>query len=409
MAATLFVSRLVGLPVLDPDNETFGHVVDALAASSGADTPPRVLGFVVSVPGRRIFVNAGRIGSIEPIGLRLNGGVVNLRHFQPRPAEVQLAHDLIDRRLPSGEVINDVAIEPDPSRAHSYQVTAIDVGQPSGLLRRGMRDRRRAGWREALPLFPGRDDYAHLRELHPADVAGDVQDLSREERTALAESLDDEQLADLLEELPESVQAEIVGGLGIARAADVLEAMAPDDAADLLSELSREARSELLEAMEPGDATPLRRLLAFRKDTAGGLMTPEPIIVSGDMTVAEALALVRDPDLPPAIASQVYVTEPPTDPPTGRLLGVCSVQRLLRERPSTPLRDCADSHHHGISPELAELEVAEHLAAYNLIAAPVLDAYGRLLGAVTVDDVLDRVLPDDWRAQLTRHDHGGHA
>jgi CBS domain-containing protein len=409
MTATLFVSRLVGLPVLDPDNETFGHVVDALAASSGPDAPPRVLGFVVSVPGRRIFVNAGRIGSIEPIGLRLNGGAVNLRHFQPRPAELQLAHDLIDRRLPSGEVINDVAIQIDPRRAYSYQVTAIDVGRPAGLLRRTMRDRRRADWHEALPLFPNQDNYAHLRELHPADVAGGVQDLSPQQRNALAESLDNEQLADLLEELPESVQAEIVGGLNLERAADVLEAMAPDDAADLLSELSGQARSDLLAAMEPDEATPLRRLLTFRKDTAGGLMTPEPIILSGDTAVAEALAVLRDPELPAAIASQVYVTEPPTDPPTGRLLGVCTVQRLLRERPSTMLRDCADTQYHAIAPELGELEVAEHLAAYNLIAALVLDAYGRLLGAVTVDDVLDRVLPEDWREQLARHDQGGHA
>lgn len=404
---TIYVSRLVGLPVLDPDGGTIGHVADALAAAGGADLAPQILGFVVTVPGRRIFLNAGRIGAIDAEGLRLTGGAVNLRQFRPRPSELLLVHDLLDRRLPDGRVVNDVALALSPRRARAWEVTALDVGRPAGMLRRSLRERTTVDWREAAALFPQPDDYGHLRELHPADVAGGVQELSPAERSELAQSLDDEQLADLLEELPESVQAEIFGGLGLQRAADVLEAMAPDDAADLLSELTREKRTELLEAMAPDEARPLRRLLTFRQDTAGGLMTPEPLVLPASATVAEALALLRDPDVAAAVASQVYVTEPPTDPPTGRLLGVCTVQRLLREPPSAPLRDCLDPEPQCIEPDLPELAVAEHLAAYNLIAAPVVDGHGRLLGAVTVDDVLDRVLPDDWRAQLAHRDSGG--
>lgn len=404
---TVYVSRLVGLPVLDPDGGTIGHVTDALAATGAEGGPPRVLGFVVAVPGRRIFLNAGRIGAVGPDGLHLTGGAVNLRQFRPRPTELLLVRDLLDRRLPDGQVVNDVALTPSSRRAGDWEVTGLDVGRAGGLLRRTVRDRRTVDWREAAGLFPTQDDYGHLRELHPADVAGDVQDLSPAERSELAASLDDEQLADLLEELPESVQAEIVRGLGLERAADVLEAMAPDDAADLLSELSGEARTELLAAMQPEDAQPLRRLLTFRQDSAGGLMTPEPLILPPNATVAEALALMRDPDVPAAVAAQLYVTAAPNDPPTGRLLGVCTVQRLLRFPPSEALRECLDPEPRAIEPDLPELAVAEHLAAYNLIAAPVVDRHGRLLGAVTVDDVLDRVLPEDWRAQLAHRDAGG--
>jgi Mg/Co/Ni transporter MgtE len=149
--------------------------------------------------------------------------------------------------------------------------------------------------------------------------------------------------------------------------------------------------------MEPDDADPLRRLLAFAKGTVGHLMTPDPIVLGPLTTVAEALARIRDPDYQPTEAAQVFVAQPPWVTPTGPFLGVVHFQRLLREPPSMALGRCIDPDTQVLGPEQPEREAAALLAAYNLVAVAVVDAESRLVGAVTVDDVLDRALPGDWR------------
>src|SRR5690606_27091137 len=179
--------------------------------------------------------------------------------------------------------------------------------------------------------------------------------------------------------------------------------MEPDDAVDLLGEMPEDERQRLLAAMEPEESTPLRRLLAYDEDTAGGLMTPEPVILPATTTVAQALATVRDPELPMELAAQVFVVQPPTTTPTGRFIGTVPFQRLLREPPGTTLADCAFPDPEPVAPELSLREVAERLAAYDALAVPVCDVAHRLVGAVTVDDVLDKVLPSDWRRHRRRH------
>jgi Mg/Co/Ni transporter MgtE len=173
--------------------------------------------------------------------------------------------------------------------------------------------------------------------------------------------------------------------------------MEADDAADLLAEFSAARQAELLGAMDPDEAEPVRRLLSYAPDTAGGLMTPEPIILGPQATVSEALARIRDPDLPVPLASQVFVCQPPLETPTGRYLGVVGVQRLLREAPSKPVGRCLDEDWETIDVDAGDREVAERLAAYDVVAIPVTDAAKRLVGAVTIDDVLDRLLPANWR------------
>ena len=158
-----------------------------------------------------------------------------------------------------------------------------------------------------------------------------------------------------------------------------------------------EDRARLLALMVPDEAEPVRRLLVYDEETAGGLMTTEPVIMRAGDTVAEALARVRDPDLPPALAAQVFVVRPPTQTPTGRYLGVAYLQRLLREPPGAELGACVDTDLDSIAPEEPTRRVAEYLAAYDLLAAPVCDPQGRLLGAVSIDDVLDHLLPEAWR------------
>jgi len=182
------------------------------------------------------------------------------------------------------------------------------------------------------------------------------------------------------------------------RAADVLEAMDPDDAADLLGVLNPTHAEALLARMDPEESDPVRRLLQHSPDTAGGLMTPEPVILAPDTTVAGALARVRDPDLTPALASLVFVVRPPTATPTGRYLGCVHLQRLLREPPAALVSGIVDADLPTLTPEQTLAGVTRYFAAYNLVCGPVIDEQGHLLGAVTVDDVLDHLLPHDWRA-----------
>jgi flagellar motility protein MotE (MotC chaperone) len=238
---------------------------------------------------------------------------------------------------------------------------------------------------------------AAFEKLRAADLANVLHDLSRKRRAEIAAALPDERLADVLEEMTEDEQVELLGGLDSERAADVLEEMSPDDAADLLSELPAHEAARLLELMDPEEAAPVRRLLVYADDTAGGMMTSEPVVLAPDATVAEALAVVRNPDLAPALAAQVYVARPPFETPTGRYLGLVHFQRLLREPPATLVAAVLDTGIDPLSPSAPLPEVTRHLASYNLVATPIVDGQGRLVGAVTVDDVLDHLLPSDWR------------
>jgi Mg/Co/Ni transporter MgtE len=326
-----------------------------------------------------------------------------MRRFQQRPAETLVLGELLDRHVTlvdSPVTVEDVAME--QQRTRDWQLTRVFVRRPGkGLRRRG--EAMTVDW-DAVTGFSLDEEgqgaanlLATFEKMNVADLATVLHDLSPKRRIEVASALDDERLADVLEELPEDDQVEILGKLAEERAADILEAMQPDDAADLLSELPHAEAEKLLELMEPDEAGPLRRLLEYSDDTAGGMMNPEPVILGPDATVAEALARVRQPELSPALAAQVYVCRPPMEVPTGKFIGIAHIQRLLREPPSALVSGVVDT---GIEPLRAEVPLAEithHLATYNLVAVPVVDRHDHLIGAVTVDDVLDHLLPDDWR------------
>jgi Mg/Co/Ni transporter MgtE len=232
-------------------------------------------------------------------------------------------------------------------------------------------------------------------------MAQAINRLPLSRRRVLARELEDDRFADLLEELSEDEQVELVEGLDQERLARVLDEMEADDAADLLGEFSATRQAELLHAMDPDEAEPVRRLLTYAPDTAGGLMTPEPVILAPTATVADALARVRDPLLPVPLAAAVFICRPPLETPTGRYLGNVGIQRLLREMPSKPLGRCLDDDVDPVRVDISDREVAGQLAAYDVVSLAVVDDAGRLVGAVTVDDVLDRVLPSNWRITLS--------
>jgi Mg/Co/Ni transporter MgtE len=325
---------------------------------------------------------------------------VNLRRFNLRRGEL-LASALVAGTRVDGLPVRDLGLRPSTS-GRGYEL-AVLVLAPAGPLPFRRTPLRTVPWTAAGPVLqvdPAAGEAAALRDLHPSEGARRLRALPFLRRREVAAAMETENLAQVLEELPENEQVLLIEALDRAQAVDVLEAMAPDDAVDLLAELPSSERSQLLAALSIDDAASLASLLQHDANTAGGLMTPEPVIVTGSVTVAEALARVRQFDVPPPLATAVFVVEPPVDTPTGTFLGGVGFQQLLRERPSKPILDCLE-HRAAISvpPDLHELAVAERLAEYNLLALAVCDGEGRLLGAVTVDDVLDRTLPADWRSR----------
>jgi len=391
----LYVSRILRLPLVSADGAAIGKIDDVVLLASSVVLAPRVIGFVAIVQRRRIFVNAARVGELTPEGARLRSGNVNLRRFEQRPGELR-ARELLDRRAAEAFVV-DLAIEPIAGQPSAWHLVSVALGRRRGL--RGTRNPRIVPWTGLPELFamaPIARAAAELRDMHPSDAAQRVRDMPEARRVQLAAVMEDQHLAEVLQELPEDEQVIIIESLDVARAASVIEFMEPDDAADLLGELTEDDRTEILAAMDDEEATPLRRLLSYAKGTAGGLMTSDPVILTSGATVADALAAIRDPDLEVALAAQVFLVEPPTSTPTGRFLGVLGFQRLLREPPWARLDDCVDDIEY-ISPELADDEVAARLAAYDLVAIAVCDEARRLIGAVTVDDVIDHMLPSTWR------------
>ena len=405
----VFVARLVGLPVYGPDGERIGRVRDLVAGLRVDANPPRVLGMVVEmVTRRRIFVPMLRVTTIDPGAVTLATGSVSLRRFLQRPNEVLVVGQLIDapvRLVDTGldAVVADAAVE--PTRGRDWVVSRLAVRERRGrLARRGQAQI--VAWNAVTGLtLTDRQGTAGLlavlETLRPADVAATLSELPEKRRYEVVDALDDERLADVFEELSEADQRELVTHVGVDRAADVLEAMDPDDAADLLRELPADEADQLLALMEPDESAPVRRLLHYPDNTAGGLMTPEPVVLRPGATVAEALARIRNPDIPPALASMVFVCRPPSATPTGRYLGCVHAQRLLREAPFELVAGLVDTELATLSPETTMEELTRYFAAYNLVAGPVVDGEEHLLGAVTVDDLLDHMLPSDWRDHLS--------
>ncbi|GIM85196.1 magnesium transporter MgtE N-terminal domain-containing protein [Salinispora arenicola] len=401
----VYIARLAGVAVYDPNGDQVGRVRDAVARLRATKHPPEVVGLVAEMPmRRRIFLSINRITSIDPDAVVLGTGTLNLRRFEKRPNELLVLQELLDRRVqihPEGSagIVVDVAME---AGRDEWTLTRVAVREHTGrLARRG--NLRQIEWDRVRGLSGIADSrgtanlLAVLDELRPADLANALQDLPDERRNEVAAALDDERLANVLSELPEHDQVEILTALGRERAADVLEQMDPDDAADLLGALPPPEQDVLLDLMEPDEADPVRQLLKYTPGTAGSVMTSEPVILPPDATVAEALARVREPQLSPAVAAQVFVTRPPMTTPTGRYLGMVHFQRLLREPPADLLGGVVVNDIDPLRPVTPLPEITRRMATYDLVAMPVIDRSNRLVGAVTVDDVLDHLLPRDWR------------
>lgn len=419
----MFVGRLAGRGVFDPVGDKIGKVRDVLVVYRSAGAP-RVVGLIVEIPGkRRVFVPIGRVTSVGS-GQVITTGLINVRRFEQRTSETRVLAEMIGLEVlvpaavlrqanqvaaPSAGAaqdrvvarIEDIAIE--KTRSGEWIVSEVFVRRRLAGGPFSKAEARVVRWSDIrLPQQSGGAQNAELLiqtlvDLKPADLADALLELPQQRMLEVVTDLADDRVADALEEMGEADQLELLGLLPSDRAADVLDHMDPDDAADLISVLPDEQGQELLELMEPEEAEDVRRLLEYDADTAGGLMNPSPIVLSGESSVAEGLALIRRSEVPPAMASAVYVTHPPYETPTGEYIGMAHFQRMLRYPPHERISALLDTELEAVPVSASAAEVARRLASYDLVALPVVDKQKQLVGVVTIDDVLDHLLPDDWR------------
>ena len=412
MERRVFLAKLAGTALFDPNGDQVGRIRDAVISRPIPLKSPRVRGLVVEVPPkRRVFVPMGRITNIEADQV-VSTGTINLRRFQLHADEVlalghfrNSSYRVAKKSAPQKVV--DLAMELDP-KTREWAITTLFVREGgAGLLRRS--NETLINWSDLVFESKLTDQseeqriLAQVNEMHEADAAKYLLQLNFETRLQIAQDLEDGVLAAVLEELPDDDRVELLQRLETTRAANVLEEMDPADAADVLSEMSPENAATYLELMEPTDAAGLRRLLTYGDYTAGGMMTSSPVILPANATVADALAAVRVKEVTPSLAAQVFVVRAPTETPTGRFLGVVHTQRLLREPPYALISSVLDTEVDPVQPDASLTDVTKRFATYNLVALPVTDDAGRLIGAVTADDLIDHMLPSDWRDQPEVH------
>ncbi|MDJ1370571.1 magnesium transporter MgtE N-terminal domain-containing protein [Gulosibacter molinativorax] len=412
-ASKVFVARLANTPVYDLDGDRVGRLRD-LIVNYRSTHAPRVSGILVELLGatrKLVFVQMKDVTAIGSSQLIVNWDENEQRPFEQRGEEVRVFSELLDRSGTLREtgvrgVIEDISIVEDD--AGDWSVGQLYVRLPRTSLNPfGKAPTEYVTWDEIdLDLDPEGDTPATQfltahSEIGPSDLADALLDLPIDRRLDVVEELPDARLADVLEEMYEDDQVVIIQHLDENRAAGVLDHMQPDDAADLVGRLDANKSESLLALMEPEEAEDVRMLLEFEPNTAGGLMTTDPIVVSPDATVAEALVLIRRSEIAPALATAVFVTASPYEVPTGRYLGLVHFQRLLRYPPHERVGSILDKRIEPAHTTTKDVDVVRSLARYDLVALPVVDDEDRLVGVITVDDVLDHILPDDWRSVPT--------
>ncbi len=406
----LMLTQLVGSPLVNPARERLGLVEDFIVRLSDTGYPP-VTGLKVRVGGRHLFVGANMLAKLAPGDIRLGAQKLDLGRFERRPGEVLLREDILDRRL-----INVAAGR--PMNANDLALAQIDnqwrlVGvdpSPRGALRRLLPQRMRRKKRRPAPIvnwkdiqpFVGRVPTAklliplqRLRRLHPAQIADLVENSSHEEGEEIIDAVaaDPELTADVFEELDSDHQVEFLRSHTNEEAAAILGRMAPDDAADLIGELEQQRRLRVLNLMPASQQHKVRALLQYNASSAGGMMSPDYVAVPRGTTLAQALERVRVEDkVPPQLLTAVLVIEP-----DGRLLGAVPTIALLKANAQAPIESAASLNPTRVRVDDDLPEIAILMADYNLTIVPVVDGDGRLVGAISVDDLLEAVLPDDWR------------
>jgi magnesium transporter len=409
----LYLSQVLGRPIRDLEGERVAMIKDVIVRLGSDDHPP-VTGFVARYRRRDFFLSRWRIALFNDQGARLNSDILDLRPFVRREGEVLLARDVLDKQLVDVDGkrvvrVNDVQLI---EAGNEWRVTGADVSL-QGLWRRllpaGFVGNQRAveviDWADVGFLATDaatvqlKSSSGKLARLHPVEIARLAEALSYHHGSEIVESLDDETAAETLEEMPAEHQARIISEMDEERAADILEWMSPDEAADVLGDLPEEKAEELLGLMEGEEQADVAELLPYEDDTAGGLMTTEFVTLPRDLTVGEALARLREMAETPNMIYYLYVVETEE---AWKLVGIIALRSLILAEPSAPLEEVMRDDFQTAHTDDSAREVAEKIAEYNLLALPVVDDAGDILGIVTVDDAMEMLLPKGWRQRLPR-------
>jgi CBS domain-containing protein len=410
---TVHLTSLLRSPLLDRTGERLGRVEDVIVRLADGGYPP-VTGLKARIGGRELFVPIAGVAALEARAAKLKGEKLSLGRFERRVGEVLLRQDVLGRKL--------VNVEADPPRlvtAHEielaciegwWRVVGVDAGRRARLRRRlpgplkgAVGERPFLDWTEMEP-FVGHVPTARLRfshrklaNLHPAEIADLVEAASHEEGEEIIEAvgLDRELEADVFEELDEHHQLEFIRERPDAQVAAVVARMAADDAADLIGEIDQERRGRILALLPAAGRRRIETLMGYNPATAGGMMSPDFIELPDDATVADALGAVRSSRLVAAAAGTVYVRGE-----SGAQTGSAAVVALLRSDQNARLADVAEGEPETVHPDADLPEVARTMTDYNLAMLPVVDEHGKMVGVVTVDDVLERTLPAGWRRRF---------
>ncbi len=407
----LMLTQILKSPVLNPAGAEVGRVEDLIVKlGEGGGAYPPVTGIKVRIGGSDVYVGLSNIEKVAPGDVRLSSPTLHTGAFQRRPGEVLLAADVLGRHLMDvarGRIVqaHDLVLG---QLAEGWVLLGVDRS-PRAMLRRLIPRRARPDlrrhaildWKDVQP-FVGHVPTAkllmplqRLRRLHPAQIADLVEGASHEEGEEIIQAVqsDVELTADIFEELDTEHQLEFLKSRSNEEAAKVLSRMAPDDAADLLAELDHDRLTPVLSMMPAPQQNKLRKLLQYHPTTAGGMMNPDYISVVRGTSAADALERARvDDKAPRQLLSTVFVTEA-----DGKFIGSLGVVDLLRSDSTTKVEDQAALVDLRVSAGADLADVSMLMADYNLTALAVTDTTSNLVGAISVDDVLEALVPENWR------------
>ena len=406
----MHLSELLGQPVTDREGGSIGRLSDVIVRLRGAGYPV-VTGLVATVGGRSLFVPIEQLGSLDRAELRLTSARLDLRQFERREGEVLLRADVLGHRLidvENAQLIRAADLELAPGGGE-WLVTGVDTRRRRRRLPgpgRGRRAATRPGhsfreWDKFEPLIGhtssalSRRPFGRIRRLRPAQIADLLEDASQEEESEILGQVhaDPELEADVFEELDEDLAARLLGARTDAEIAAVLGRMRADDAADAIAELPQRRRQPVLDLLPAAQQAKVRTLMGFNPTSAGGLMAIDFVTVPTSATVADALAAVAAAaSVQPEALTSVHALDE-----RGRLYGVARLVSLVQAAPGTPVSDVLDADPVRVSAATDVVDVAVLMSDYNLVTIPVVDERRTMIGVITVDDVLEATLPEDWR------------
>jgi magnesium transporter len=409
----IFFTELQGLPTFDVKGDFLGRLQDVLVDPS--QTAFRVAAYYVKQPKKGLVcITHQQMQSVSVRAAQTCVPATQIRCYSPDESLISVRKDILDQQIidvnhRKVERVNDVDFDIRPANGYTeLRIVAVNVGLRAAARRllRGVISKHKI--RSITSLLPSRIilwefvnliepdparrlklkiSYDRLAELHPADLADILEELSREEQKAVIESLDDETAAQALSEIPTHMQAALLESIPAAKAADIVEEMPPDEAADVLHEMQPETTAEVLAGMEKDEAEEVQELLGFEEETAGALMTTEFVAVGESASLVDAVEALKSFEGPIELVHQIYLTNA-----DGVLAGIVPLSRILLADASTPLKDISLDPVISVQSQADQKEVVELFHKYNLVALPVVDETGHLLGVVTADDVLEVVV-----------------